>query len=186
MADRVLRLYAGTEKPTSSLTDMAEFITKVYTPMWFNIKLNFSSTSGSFQVFKTIELSRYLRDDSRSIVDTVIKRNAYFIHPENILLCMLTDTREWVRELSLQRILKARENSRETVEVRHFVVPKINFNTTDYFELIYWNECDVTPPPVLRDFTDDTLKNLINETEIPDFDFRSSLAILNPWRDAKN
>lgn len=32
---------------------------------------------------------------------------------------------------------------------------------------MYWNECDVTPPSVSRDFTDDKLR----ETQIPDFDF---------------
>ncbi|CAH1098874.1 unnamed protein product [Psylliodes chrysocephalus] len=134
-------------------------------------KQGINCTSGSLHVFKTIELSQYLRDDLKSIVDTLIQRNAYFIHPENIILCMLTDTREWVRELPLRRILKARKTSRETVEVRHFVVPENNFSATDYFELIYWNECDVTPPPGLRDFTDDNLRDLTNEIEIPDFDF---------------
>ncbi|CAH1101784.1 unnamed protein product [Psylliodes chrysocephalus] len=80
-------------------------------------------------------------------------------------------TREWVRELSLRRILKAREISQETVRLKHFVVPKINFSATDYFELIYWNECDVTPSSVSSDFTDDILRDLIKETEIPDFHF---------------
>ncbi|CAH1113095.1 unnamed protein product [Psylliodes chrysocephalus] len=166
MANRSLRPNAGTGKPTSSLTDVTEFIIKVYVPIWFNIKLNVSSTCGSFHVFKTIELSLYLRDDLERIVDTVIQRNAYFIHPKNILFFMLTDTCEWVRELSLRRILKARKTSGETVEIRHLVIPKLNFSVTDYFELIYWNECDVIQPPVLRDFTDDNLRVQNQETTL--------------------
>lgn len=115
--------------------------------MWFYIKLNPNSTHGSLHVFKTIELSRYLREDLKSIIDKVIQRNAYFIHPENLLLCMLRDNRRWVRELSLRRILKAREAYQQTTTVRYFVIPELNFSAMEYFDLICWSECDITPPP---------------------------------------
>ncbi|CAG9826869.1 unnamed protein product [Diabrotica balteata] len=169
MANRVLRLYVGTEHPTSRLKDLVQFIIKVYAPMWFFIKLNPSCTQASLHVFKSITLSRYLRDDLKNIIDAVIQRNSYYIHPENLLLCMLTDNRQWVRELALRRIIKARKEKK--VGIRQFKIPEINFNAAEYFELINWSECEVTAPPMLADIPDDELKQLIDSSIIADFDF---------------
>ncbi|KAF2884342.1 hypothetical protein ILUMI_21832 [Ignelater luminosus] len=133
------------------LKDLAEFIIKVYAPMWFRIKLNSSSTQDSLHVCKAIELSRYLREDLRGIIDAVIQRNAYFIHPENFLLCMLTDNRRFVRELVLRRIVKARQIHQQMAKVRYFVRPKLNF--------------------ILADLPDAALKDFIKNAAVPEFDF---------------
>ena len=50
---------------------------------------------------------RYLLTDLKEIVDPVTQRNSLFAHPENILIAMITDDTEYVRELELQKILKA-------------------------------------------------------------------------------
>ena len=44
----------------------------------------------------------------QSIVHPVIQLNAYFDHPENILLAMILDNDPQTRELGLQHILEAR------------------------------------------------------------------------------
>ena len=41
-------------------------------------------------------------------VDPVLQRNGYFAHPKNLLLAMISDERQYIRELGLRRILKAR------------------------------------------------------------------------------
>lgn len=97
--------------------------------MWFKIKKDSSCQNGARNVFGMIKLSRYLREDLKKVVEGVIQRNAYFCHPENILLGMVTDERSHIRELGFRRILKAREI--ECSSVREFNIPKLNFDATD-------------------------------------------------------
>ena len=85
----------------------------VYTPMWFAIKVNSCCKDGVKHIFQLISKSRYLSTDLKEIVDRVIQRNSFFAHQENILIAIITDDRELVRELELQRILKARHTSQQ-------------------------------------------------------------------------
>ena len=109
-----------------------------------------------------IQTSRYLSDELLQVVDPVIERNAFFAHPENVLLAMVVDEREHIRELGYRRILKARQTVPKKKTVRNFVPPKINFQASDYTEIINWNSCVLYPPPMLRDLSEDDIKSLIN------------------------
>ena len=96
-ANWILRLYVSIKHPSYELSVMAEFIIRVYAPMWFRIKCNASCTNGARHVRDTIKFSRYLDSQLKSVVDPVIQRNAYFIHPENLLICMLADNRTHIK-----------------------------------------------------------------------------------------
>src|SRR6218665_3585727 len=133
--------------------------------MYFTIKCNPSCKDGTRHVHKSIVLSRYLSDDILAIIDPVIHRNAYFGHCENVLLSMITDERPVIRELALCRILKAR-NSKATRTVRRFKVPQLNFEVSDYTELINRTD-EVTEPPVIMTISDAQLKTSIAEKETP-------------------
>jgi len=78
----------------------------------------------------------------QKIIDPVIQRNAYFGAPENILLSMLVDDRMCIRELFNSRLSKA-------IGVCIFKVPLLNFDASDYTELVDWNKCEITEPPML-------------------------------------
>ncbi|GBP79762.1 hypothetical protein EVAR_56670_1 [Eumeta japonica] len=98
-ANRLLRFYVATENPTSPLVTLATFIIKVYAPSWFEIKNKPSCKDRSRHLFKIIFSSRFLPEDLKCIVDTVIQRNGYFADSENLLLAMITDERKHIREL---------------------------------------------------------------------------------------
>lgn len=167
-ANRILRLYVGSSDPSENLKILVEYIVKVYAPVWFSIKNKPLLIDGANHVFELIFLSRWLPQNLKSIIDAVIQRNAFFAHPENILVAMLFDKRNYVKELALKRIFKARQ---ETTTNRIFKPPEIKFNATDYIDIIFWNECHITSPPVLQDFSDEDLSLLLgkNELKIPDF-----------------
>src|SRR6218665_3293541 len=136
-ANRILRLYVGSCKPSVELQSLAMYyVVKVYAPMWFLIKMQSSCKDGARQLWRTIKLSRYLSDELKAVIDPVIQRNAYFCHPANLLLAMLTDDRKEIRELGIRRILKARKTVLSGI--RKFVVPKLKFDVSDYTELIDW------------------------------------------------
>ncbi|CAH1114255.1 unnamed protein product [Psylliodes chrysocephalus] len=98
-----------------------------------------------------IRLSHYLNNELKAVIDPIIKRNAYFCHPENLLLTMLSDDRPAIRQLGLRRILKA--CTKISTDVREFVIPELDFDASDY-ELINWHNCSVTAPPLLSTATD--------------------------------
>ncbi|GBM92457.1 hypothetical protein AVEN_239987-1 [Araneus ventricosus] len=120
-------------------------------PVWFAIKKSKYFTDGLKHVFQAIQRSRYLSDELLQVVDPVIQRNAFFEH--NVLLAMLVKEREHIQEIGYRRILKARQIVLKKKTVRNFVPPKINFQASDYIEIINWNSCVVYPPPMLQDLS---------------------------------
>lgn len=158
-ANRILQLYVSTENPSENLKEITRFIQNVYSPMWFEIKFNPSCKNGAKTVWKLIQRTRYLSRRLRNIVDPVIQRNAFFLHPENLLICMLADDRTHVKELALRRVLKARLTHDQ--KLRSFAVPKINFDVNDYIELIDWQATDITSPPILNALSTEEIKLLL-------------------------
>jgi hypothetical protein len=76
-----------------------------------------------------------MKPELKVIIDPVIARNSYFGHSENILLAMLADERDHIRELGCRQILVARkENASEAL--RSFRIPSLNFNARDYIDLV--------------------------------------------------
>ena len=110
-------------------------------------------------MWQTISLSRYLNPDLKKIVDKVIQQNGYFGHPENVLVAMLGDDKESIRELAYQRILKAR--SENAPGLRTFKVPALNFNAEHYTEMIPWQDYKVTEPPLTYNLSDEALKSIV-------------------------
>jgi len=160
-ANRVLRLYISTSNPTPNLQMLASFIVRVYAPVWFAIKSKPSCKDGARHLWLTVHLSRSLPPEVRSVIDPVIQRNAYFCHPENLLLAMIADEREHVRQLGLRRILKAKQQHK--TDIRKFVIPTINFDAGDYIDIINWTDVDVTVPPLLSQVPVDEISRHVFE-----------------------
>lgn len=166
-ANRVLRLYVGTEEPSTALKTLVEYILKVYCTGWFSIKQKHSITNGAKHVWDIIQNSRYLPEELIQVIDPVISNNAYFAHPENILLAMLVDARPVIRELAVRRISKGRNSEySKSQKVRQFKIPTLNFKAQDYSDLIDWSllsESGLLEPPVVTSFSLHDLRNLLNE-----------------------
>lgn len=169
-ANRILRLYVATSNPSENLVKLATYVVKVYAPIWFRIKMNNLCTNGAENLFYLIKRSRYLDESDRVHVDSAIQRNAYFAHPENLLLCMVADPRRHIRELALRRILKARSSKKDSDKqnIRVFKIPKLNFEAEDYSDIVDWQNIEVSDPPALSKYLDEELKSFITTGEIPE------------------
>jgi hypothetical protein len=108
-ACRILRLYVGTTRPTKNLNILVKFILKVYALMWFEIKNEPSCTNGAPLLWKMTHLTNYLPTKLNVVVQEVIQRNAFYAHPENILVSMLTDEERFIRQLAVKKIIAARK-----------------------------------------------------------------------------
>lgn len=73
---------------------------------------------------------------------------------------MIADDRQDVRQLGLQRILMARSEKRGDV-IRTFTIPKLNFDTTDYIDMIDWFDTPITSTPLLSRISDATIRSCI-------------------------
>jgi hypothetical protein len=167
-ANRILRLYVATEEPSEELQDIVSYVMNVYAPVWFAIKRSKSIVDGAHNLFKTIQYSQPLNDNVKRIIQPVIQRNAFFGHPENILLTMIQDDRSQIRELGWRRIKKARAEYRGKT-IRDFKIPPLNFESTDYTNLINWQDIKVTEPPLTRKFvSDDDMEDSIANRTVKD------------------
>ncbi|XP_061717533.1 uncharacterized protein LOC133525257 [Cydia pomonella] len=162
-ANSILRLYIATENPAKNLKILTEFVIKVYAPMWFRIKTHPSCIHGAKHLFDTIQLSRYLPDKLKKVIDPVIQRNGYFGHTENILIAMLADDRKHNRELALRRILKIRDSSTGRTPMRVFKVPKFNFEAQDFTELVAWDK--PSEPPLTKIYPTDVILAALMDPE---------------------
>src|ERR1051325_3364788 len=100
--NRLLLLYVATSQPSQSLVTLAEYIIKVYAPLWFEINLSLSVIMVLLIYGK--QLSRFLPSTERDVVDKCIQQNGYYGHPENLLLNMMIDQRKHIRELAAERL----------------------------------------------------------------------------------
>ena len=156
LANRILRHYISTEKPSQNLRKLAEYVVRVYAPSWFSIKTDCFITKASKNFHKIIQRCEYLEPNMKKVVHASLKRNGYAAHPEMLLLGMVFDERESVRTFAVSEIEKARVHPRQTVRV--FSPPKIDFTAEDYTDLVDWDTQPVTSPPLLEDYSIDELK----------------------------
>lgn len=112
-----------------------------------------------------------MKKDILKIIDPVIQRNAFFAHPENMLLAMAADERLHIRELAYRRIIKAREQNTDKMSVRTFLPPKLNFEASDYTDLIDWSNFPLSPPPSMMSVKNESIQRYLRTKEIPDFEF---------------
>ena len=126
-----------------------------YVPIWCTIKRNELSTSGAKNLFRAVQLLRDQPEDIQEVVRSVLTRNAFWTHPDQLLLAMVADGQQSVREKTVQLIRSGRQH--QTAEVRQFRLPRLDFSATCYSELITWDAETVTEPPLLRDLPDEEL-----------------------------
>lgn len=101
-ASRILRLYVATDSPLENLKSLVCYIQNIYAPLWFEIKARPFCFHGPVHLFNLVKRSRYLSPELRKIVDRIIQINGYFAHPENVLIAMLCDEWQHIRELGLR------------------------------------------------------------------------------------
>lgn len=164
----VLRVYVATANPSPTLRNLAEFVVKVYAPFWFLVKSQPKAIHGSRHVFKYICWIRQLPIDVRTIVQSSIKHNAYFFHPENILLSMITDENPFIRADGYNKIDLARQEPPSVLRKFHMPQSKeiIKFDSATYPEMIDWNLFKITEPPCLQFFDYDQLNEYRYENKM--------------------
>lgn len=155
-AARVLRLYISKENPSQALKKLVQFIVKIYAPFWFLVKSKPQAIHGSRNVHQYITWLRDMPADVQKIVRTSVGNNAYFFHPENILLSMITDSDRHVWTRAYDKILNLRQEPQPTIRVFNPAILKINFDSLSYIAMVDWGHFK-TEPPCLQIYTQEQL-----------------------------
>lgn len=176
------------ENPPENLTLLAFFVVRCYAPCWFDIKRRPLAVDGSWNFWNMVRRSRFLPAEYRTVVDKALLRNSYWAHFENVLLGMLGDSRESVRQKAIAKILEIRNFNRNKPttskkgrgrpkkvpsnlpsQIRRFNLMKsINFSASDYVELVEWDKltlAQLNEPPLTMSIADDKLC----EFKVPEF-----------------
>jgi hypothetical protein len=86
-ANRILRLYLATDKPSAEVIKLVSFIVQVYAPGWFHIKSHPHCVDGARNFLNIIDENRSLMDSiMREAVQHTLARNSYFAHAEKFFL----------------------------------------------------------------------------------------------------
>ena len=163
-----MRLYVSKETPSANLQAIAHFCISVYFPTWFETKKQNQINHGAKNFFNLVHrIQQFPHSEIRSIASKVVQRNAFFAHPENVLLGMLGDDDEEIRRLAVSKIQGLRgkslqhsipndnfgggyvENCQNTedpvskINIRIFQVPIINFNARSFHQMVNLNGREV-------------------------------------------
>ncbi|KAF0287669.1 hypothetical protein FJT64_013938 [Amphibalanus amphitrite] len=158
LATRLLRVYIGSDSPTDQLHLIVQYLVGHYVPMWFHIRSHSTCSSGAKNVMRSLELLRQLPLQLQSFIHPVIQRNAFWCHPEAVLLGMTADQDPHVRERAVQVIMECRQKPRE--QVRPYVLPKVNFSASNFTELLDWSAEDITEPPLTMTLSDAEIRDI--------------------------
>lgn len=170
LASRVCRLYVSSANCDRNLRLITKFIVMFYGPLWFEIKSKPNCCDGPKHLFSAINCLKNLPIDIVNIVKPYVSRNAYFAHSENVLLAMLADSSRDKRETAVRRILQARRQSADNKTVRIFRVPNLNFDATDWDDIINWSDAEIHEPPLTRAFAEAEITAIIdNPLSIPSY-----------------
>lgn len=74
IANRILRLYVSSVKPSKNLRTLTQFVVKVYAPVWFEIKSKPTCRHGTLHLWSMIYKSRIFDSAIKNIIDPVIQR----------------------------------------------------------------------------------------------------------------
>ena len=138
--------------------------------------------------------ARKLEVNDRDLVFQRIQYNAYFLHPENVLLSMIADENLIIRKLGWKRLKKATDQMIRiggSTGIRCFDVPKVIFEANSYHEAIDWsiwqnddNDNIIYPyPPMLRYLTHEEVEQWANKAAPEKFQIPDFLVILKLWND---
>ena len=94
----------------------------------------------------------------QDIAVAVLQRNAYLAYHQNILLAMLAENDHNIRLLADNKILRIRVSKKnldnvgrdEEVDVRKFIIPKINTNAKTYYSMSSLSLKNMHEPPALK------------------------------------
>ena len=158
---RCLLLYASdhglSRKHTNTLRLLATWVTQVYFPMYFGIKVLHHIQYGSCHVVTLFRLWRQQDPKVQTATKAYLPAQAWWAHPEPLLVALLASPVQADREFGIKQVRHIRSISCPTHELtpeqlgsvglREYTVPKtVNLQATSLQDLIDWTSEELSEP----------------------------------------
>ena len=119
----------------------------MYFKLFFDIKVRHLLVDAPYHILTSL---RILKTQPKLVQDTItfyIRKNAWYAHPECLLLSLLSSSDSEDRQFAVRQILKLRAgNEYGDNSVRPRITPKLNLSAISLTNLISWNPKEVQEP----------------------------------------
>ena len=137
---------------------------------WFRFRYHSHIQDGSRNFYFLIEQSRVLQQEDTVTAQKVLQDNAYWAHPENIIVSMMGDEDQEVRVKAVDWVRRARLEFNPEDPPRQFVPPMVDFSATHYTKMVDWEQVECTEPPLTRDMSEADLDEVVEKPwRFPDY-----------------
>lgn len=115
---------------------LATWVTQVYLPMFYEIKVKHFIEHGAGHLIKLFRRWRQQDKTVNEVSQPYLISESWWAHPENVLVALLSS--DYAKKFAVDKIVAARgESEQGSTAVRSFKVPKtVNVDAIDLTELI--------------------------------------------------
>ena len=154
-AEAILLLYMSDhgldDKQYETLSLLSKWIVQVYFHQFFNIKAQPGIVKGPYHLLTLLRLFREQDHRVKEILVPYIKSEAWWAHPEPLLLSLLCSDSQADREFAIEKIKKCRKgrpiSKRKKKRVRERRVPQsVNLQAETLVALIDWSQESISEP----------------------------------------
>ena len=149
---RCLMLYMSEhdlgDEETEVLKLLTTWVTQVYLPMFFEIKIKHTIEYGSWHLLKLFRLWRTQDARVREASKPYLRSESWWAHPENLLVALLCSDDAEHRSFAVNIIVSRRDGSEiGSTAVRPYKVPiTVNLDANDLRSVIDWQTEIITEP----------------------------------------
>ena len=124
-----------------------KFLVSNYVPKWCACKQHVRITEGPKHLHNQTKLLKVVKEPVLSIAKKNVAQNAYWAHPEVLLVAMLADNSKSIRNKAVEKILSLRGDSDfGDNQPRLYEVPQLKFNANCYTDMIDWKQEKIYEP----------------------------------------
>lgn len=157
---------------TAVVSLLTTLVVQVYLPMFYEIKVKHHIRYGPIHLLKLFRLWRQQDESVRDASRKYLKDEAWWAHPEALLVSLLCSSEPTEREFAVNKIMELRQGEEMgSTSVREFKVPSsVNLEATNLLDIINWGDENITEPVFTSKLTTSQLISLKSTPlSLPDF-----------------
>lgn len=165
------RNHGLTGKDQATLETLVRFCLSYYFKLYFEIKVHHRLEHGPLHILTQLRILRTQPKKVKDIVTYYIRSGAWYVHPECVLLSLVSSESREDRQFAVSKILNLRGgNEFGDIAVRPRITPKMNLMATTLQKLISWEPDKIHEPVFTCSLSQDQIKEIIEKPfEVPQY-----------------
>ena len=133
--------------PLRILRILVKFCITMYFKLFFDIKHRHMLVDAPYHILTSLRVLKTQPKIVQDVITFYVRKNAWFAHPECVLLSLLSSSDPKDRQFAVRQILTVRAGKEYgDNSVRPRITPKLNLSATTLTTLISWNPKEVQEP----------------------------------------